>query len=206
MLTDSEGDASDMFNYPYTFGHTVYQRRLIGSHRTKTRCTENVLSEVQLLGALISSSRLSFVGVESLSFSFSHREWNLNVPQRVKPEAFPRCMLYLLLYLLWGKHLSRFKQAHCDPQSHMRVICCPAFVGEDSAGEDSRGKLGNKWSEESKLKTSGVGVNEQSHPFGTDFRWTSYLCVRVESQDDFYGQQPSSPRVLGEWIIGEVSL
>lgn len=105
----------------------------------------------------------------------SHNVWTLQ-----------SCYYLLLFSPPLGQNLSSFLQYYFNLPPHLCVINCTTFVGGRQWMRTEVEKIhsGNKWSEESKLETLTVGVDEQSHLFGADFGWTSYLCVRVESQDD----------------------
>lgn len=90
-------------------------------------------------------------------------------------------MPYLLLFSPpLGRHLSTFTQAHYDPPLHLCVISALLLLRKK--GEDSHKNWGNEGSDKRKLETLGVW---------SWLQWTSYLGVRIESQDDFLSQKLS---------------
>lgn len=139
-------------------------------------------------------------------------------PTACKPSAL--LALYLLLFSPpLGRHLSSFTQSHYDPPSDLCVTRCFCWGSQRTKGVEIHSA--DKWSKGSKLKTLAVGVNEQVHPFGADFRCTvplisvwelssrmtpSYLPHTVHVGVLVYSESESSPSVsLFPFNVSQVS-
>jgi len=153
--TDLEGNVSRSDFCPSVHIRlAMHQRRFIESDRRKRDSAECVKRTPASLESLNPAWCLGLVGA-GLSLTLGGK-------RRLLPPPPPAAVAPL------G---ATPQQIHTGSLWSAVAYACnllPCFCWED----DSHGKLANKWSEASKQlqKTSGVGVNEPSHPYGADFR------------------------------------